>query len=330
MFCTNCGKEVADNMKFCPYCGKEVHRPAPKAVPVIPPEDKPEPTAHQVTESKPEPKITKKPLLIGIIAGAAIIFIIILIVIIRVITGIFGGGKYTVNEPGAVAASTAPNGYGAMSSGALNFSFLYPLNLTAMEQADGIYLYSADGSSQDIILVASQTGKEKPESYFKKYRKMMKESYQNPEFEKIREVNTAGKTLYMLRTSMLANGVRQTADRYLELYNDRYIEYTVMGPQAGNSDAVLQGIISSLVPEVGIYSANPNSSETGNAGNDTRSGGSFGGGNDGEDPGDYEDYGDYGDYEDTGDYGYGDEYGGDVYEGDVYEGDEGGLYFHRD
>ena len=299
MFCTNCGKEVANDMAFCPYCGKEVHavikkaaaeaKPEPKVTPkpepVIQPEPKYTPASVSAERSGSEERdekktglILKKPVLIGIIAGAAIIFIIILIVIIRVITGIFGGGKYTVNEPGAVAASTAPNGYGAMSSGALNLSFLYPLNLTAMEQADGIYLYSADGSSQDIILVASQTGKEKPESYFKNCRKMMKESYQNPEFDKIREVNTAGKTLYMLRTSMLANGVRQTADRYLELYNDRYIEYTVMGPQAGKSDAILQGIISSLVPQAGIYSANPNSSETGNAGNDTRSGGSFGGG----------------------------------------------------
>jgi hypothetical protein len=207
-----------------------------------------------------------KPLLIGIIAGAAVIFIIILIILIKVITGIFVGGKFTVNEPRAVAASTAPNGYGAMSSGALNLSFLYPLNLAVMGQADGIYRYSTDGSSADIILVGAQTGKEKPESYFKKYRAMMSQSYQDPDFDEIREVNTAGKTLYMLRASVLANGARQAVDRYLELYNDRYIEYTVMGPQAGKSDVVLQGIISSLVPQAGIYSANPNSYETENGG----------------------------------------------------------------
>ena len=279
MFCTNCGKEVADDMKFCPNCGKEVLRPAPK----------PEPEIINGTGSG-----IKKPLLIGIIAGAAVILIIILIIVIRVITGVLGEGKYTVNEQQAVAASTAPAGYGAMSSGALNLSFLYPSNLTTMEQPDGIYLYSADGSSADIILIGAQTGKEKPESYFKKYRTMMKESYKDPEFDKIREVNTAGKTLYMLRTSMLANGVRQTADRYLELYSDRYIEYTVMGPQAGKSDAVLQGIISSLVPQAGIYSENPNSSGAGNASDDTRSGGSFGGGND--DGYDYQESEDYGDY----------------------------------
>ncbi len=301
MFCTNCGKEVADDMKFCPYCGKEVHKPeaviTPRPEPAV--EYKPESAINHRPESMRsfEPENGKeekqgifqnKPLLIGIIAGAAVIFIIILIILIKVITGIFGGGKFTVNEPRAVAASTAPNGYGAMSSGALNLSFLYPLNLAVMEQADGIYLYSVDGSSADIILVGAQTGKEKPESYFKKYRAMMSQSYQDPDFDEIREVNTAGKTLYMLRASVLANGARQAVDRYLELYNDRYIEYTVMGPQAGKSDVVLQGIISSLVPQAGIYSANPNSYETENGGGE--------------------------------DYEY----------GDVYEGDEGGLYFHKD
>ena len=30
MFCTNCGKELQDDMSFCPYCGKSTGGVAPR------------------------------------------------------------------------------------------------------------------------------------------------------------------------------------------------------------------------------------------------------------------------------------------------------------
>lgn len=70
MFCTNCGKKVADDAKFCPNCGNPTitnQEPAPSSVP-----PEPQPTANKKAPTGSKKKV---PLIIGVVAVVVILAI---------------------------------------------------------------------------------------------------------------------------------------------------------------------------------------------------------------------------------------------------------------
>ena len=118
MFCSDCGKQIADDAKFCPSCGAQVAQPgqsAPQAEPVQTP-PQPEPQAEPVqtppqaapvyqTVSSPQPTqlgtkwLTVLPFLLGL--GAIMNFV----TVIRILgSGVSLGDMFSVPTAGPIFA----------------------------------------------------------------------------------------------------------------------------------------------------------------------------------------------------------------------------------
>lgn len=118
MFCSHCGKQIADDAKFCPSCGAQVAQPgqsAPQAEPVQTP-PQPEPQAEPVqtppqaapeyqTVSSPQPTqlgtkwLTVLPFLLGL--GAIMNFV----TVIRILgSGVSLGDMFSVPTAGPIFA----------------------------------------------------------------------------------------------------------------------------------------------------------------------------------------------------------------------------------
>ena len=86
------------------------------------------------------------------------------------------------------------------------------------------------------------------------YKDMLKASYGNTvELSEINKFQIGNKIVYMVRGSVTIDGKTQPIDRYIEIYADRYVEYTVMCVEPGGIDNIVQSVIATLVPQAGAY-----------------------------------------------------------------------------
>ncbi len=86
MFCSNCGKQLADNVKFCTGCGNPVDAPAPVQETAAPIFEAPVPRA---------PKKGGKGLALPIIIGAGVVVIAL---VLALVLGLFSSDKITVGK----------------------------------------------------------------------------------------------------------------------------------------------------------------------------------------------------------------------------------------
>jgi hypothetical protein len=88
-----------------------------------------------------------------------------------------------------------------------------------------------------------------PEKYFKDCNKLMLSSFSNVQSTPINEVELEDKTLYLVR--YICDG--KVIDRYLELYDGFYIEYTSISDEKGSLNTELYYAISTLRVSEGAY-----------------------------------------------------------------------------
>lgn len=263
MFCPNCGKQMPDNIKFCTSCGASLDavkqavqqlQPTPQVQQPQqrPPQQAPQP--QQAVPVQPQPQAQKPPKKRGklpLFIGIAIAAVILLVVVIGLASG--GGKGVNVFSENNVNMNI-PGGYDYMGNTEVGVSFLYPTTATVRDNGkEGIYVYPTGNAGVPYIQVESLNRKVKPSSYFKSYDKQLKKEYSSAQIEDIKQVNAGGKTLYMQRATVFNDGSDQTVDRYIEIYKNKTIEYTVKTVQPGAVDNVLNGIVQSLCPKAGIY-----------------------------------------------------------------------------
>lgn len=184
---------------------------------------------------------------VGLIFQAAIIIIILITV--------FGGGNYTVNSASEDTDLSVSEGYRLYISESENLAFLYPAECsTSHDEANGTYIYLAQSGEEPYILVLYSSGKStSPEKYFSQYSKLLRSTYENAKVSKIAEVEVDGKTLYMVRSTVSEEGSTFTVDRYIELYEGGYVQYTVKSYHINDDELVLCSIISSLRLNAAAY-----------------------------------------------------------------------------
>lgn len=140
-----------------------------------------------------------------------------------------------------------------------NYSFVYKADAKLVEDNPNIYLYAVEEGEPPYIMIYYAKGKIKPEKYFKDYKKMVKKSYKKASFKKISQVHIGDKTLYMLRAEIKSEGSTYVIDRYIEIYKDCSVQYTIKSNHTGSEDEVLAGIIKSFCFDSKAYSNRNNS-----------------------------------------------------------------------
>ena len=147
-----------------------------------------------------------------------------------------------------------PEGQQASASPDGTFSFLCPSSATVQWDEDGAYVYTVSPGETPYILVYYAKGTSfRPDSYFASYARMVKKEYKEAKFGKISQTTIGEKTLYMLRSEVKGDGTTYVIDRYLEIYPDCSVQYTIKTNHAGSEDPVFAALVESLCFGTDIY-----------------------------------------------------------------------------
>ncbi|MDD5602805.1 MAG: hypothetical protein PHG48_01820 [Eubacteriales bacterium] len=175
--------------------------------------------------------------------------------------------KYKINEISVGAAKNIPQGFSLYSNGneLQEFTFLYPEELkTGWTEEDGAFIYCGDKRESPYILVhLSLSAKISPERYFSKFGKMVEKAYLVSALTPISEVAVGGKTLYMVRYTCHTGSETVIIDRYLELYDDFYIQYTASSGEADSLNTPMYYAILTMKPSQGFVVQNMGDKLTG-------------------------------------------------------------------
>ena len=183
-----------------------------------------------------------------IIAGAVAVItaIVLLVIFLR-------KPDYTVNDP-ALKPVTPIEGYVAADSDELELSFLYPVGSTLRDNGEkGVYIYTSGNQGLPFIQITKLKEKKAPDKYFSDYKEQTEKEHSDAKFEEIRSVAITGKTLYMLRAYVFSDGVDQVIDRYIEIYPEETVEYTVKSTAAKSEEMALAAVAESLRPGKNVY-----------------------------------------------------------------------------
>ncbi|MCR4922563.1 MAG: zinc ribbon domain-containing protein [Lachnospiraceae bacterium] len=279
MFCSECGNPVAEDMKFCPYCGKIIRRDfiekeenkslktgellkgeelkegeeARKSEVKVPKEEhrekKDEPDKN-TGEKEESPDKGKNNSLIGAFKGKPLKIIITIVIIalaafiLSALLNLLSYTGYEVNKGDSGSFYELKEGEIRQNSSFFNLSFACDKDIKVAQKSDGIYVLT---DSSGVVIIDSKSGATNPKAYFKDYKKMLEEKYPDVKIEDVKELETGLKTVYMVRARINNNGSLERVDRYLELYEKGYIEYTVLseeGKDYGHEE--LYSLINSL------------------------------------------------------------------------------------
>lgn len=179
-----------------------------------------------------------------------------LLLALTLLTVLLGACKrsFVTNEFTAPAElQPVPAGERAFDAPDGTFSFLYPETASVEWTQDGAYLYSVSQGQMPYILIYYAQGSFDPDSYFSSYASLVKRTYADAALGKISQTHVGDKTLYMLRSAVKGEGTTYVIDRYLEIYPDCSIQYTVKSNHAASEDALLASVVQSMCPVTGIY-----------------------------------------------------------------------------
>jgi hypothetical protein len=193
-------------------------------------------------------KLAKK-WLISIIIGGVVILLAGSFAVVSAL-GLFGGG-YAVNKPDDETGRVVADGFYLYSGDGIGYAFQYPTTCAAgWDDSDGAYLYCGKEGSTPYILISRKNKRGmNPNKYFKVCDGMMLERFTNLQSTPIQEAAVGEKTLYLVR--YLSGDL--VIDRYLELYDSFYIEYTAVSNEKGSLNTELYYAITTLQVETNAY-----------------------------------------------------------------------------
>lgn len=168
------------------------------------------------------------------------------------------GRHYIVNEADAETGASVDSGFRLYSGDHIGFSFLYPAeHMVGWSENEGAYIYCGNEKEAPYVLIC-RTDKSgmNPEKYFKACDEMMLEKFPDLQSTPIQEAKVGDKTLYLVR--YLSGDL--VIDRYLELYDRFYLQYTAISNEKGSLNTELYYAITTLrIPKnayIGAYSEN--------------------------------------------------------------------------
>lgn len=199
----------------------------------------------------------------GIVFKCMAVLVAVVVVII-LFASIAGNRKYVVNKEESFKKGnqTVTEGCRIYSSESEEISFEYPEGCkTAHDEENGTYIYLSESKQEPYVLVYCTNEKStSPEKYFAGYKKAVKAAYENDDdsirvssFSDISKVKVGDKTLYMVRADFSKEGSTFVIERFIELYENRYIQYTVKSYHIEDDEPVLYNIIDSLRLSAGAY-----------------------------------------------------------------------------
>ena len=246
-----CGQKGNEG-KFCRNCGTPREQGfAPTAAPLaaaqtVFTEEAPTMKGPEVPEppvEEPKKKRSLKPLFFiigGVIVLAAIIVALVLIL---------GNNKYTINQKPQAEVLEIKEDFALFVDEEQDISFLYPEDFEAETDPNGVFVY--DGYEEFIYLNIKRINeKVKPKDYFKQYQEEQKLYSGDLVFSKMEEVEIGGKTLYVVKTNIPE---LYDQDQYIEIYDDCYITYSVIGSELSTENKILNGVIGSLRTSAKAY-----------------------------------------------------------------------------
>lgn len=164
-------------------------------------------------------------------------------------------GNYTVNQlPEEKNELGVPDGYAAFDYGFVGLdtevSFLYPESGYVSYSPDrSLYIYSSEEMNMPYITIYSAEIKAvSPDAYFDCYKTRLASRYSDAKMSKIKKVQAEDKTVYMTSASVKDDEGTLTIERYLEIYPEMNIQYTLKTHDPEQDESVLYSIISSLKP----------------------------------------------------------------------------------
>lgn len=184
------------------------------------------------------------------IAGGAALLIALLCILLLFSFGQFGK-HYLVNKADTETGASVADNFQLYSGDHIGFSFLYPAERTVgWSENDGAYIYCGSGKEAPYVLVC-RTDKSgmNPEKYFKACDRMLLDKFPNLQSTPIQEAKVGDKTLYLVR--YISGDL--VIDRYLELYDRFYLQYTAISNEKGSLNTELYYAITTLRVQENAY-----------------------------------------------------------------------------
>ena len=198
----------------------------------------------------------KKKLIVLIAVIAIVVTLGMAFVAVSLLPGLFTSimpqrSAFAVNTSNTEKGLDTAENFRLFSGDNIDFAFQYPsYRSTAWRYGDGAYIYCGEEGEAPYVLINRLEGRGMtPEKYFKDCNKLMLSSFSNVQSTPINEVELEDKTLYLVR--YICDG--KVIDRYLELYDGFYIEYTSISDEKGSLDTELYYAISTLRVSEGAY-----------------------------------------------------------------------------
>lgn len=205
---------------------------------------------------QPVPPPKKKKSKLKIILLVAIVLVLAAAAAVSCIF-IFGKEKYVINAKKSVPKDIEiAAGQQTFVSPDETFSFLYPSTAETEwdDKSSSAYVYTVESGEIPYILVYySKENNVAPGKYFKDYKKVVNKTYDDPKFDEVSKTKIGDKTLYMLRCEIKEKGSTYTIDRYIEIYDDCSVQYTIKSNHASSEDKVFSDLVSSLYLDADAY-----------------------------------------------------------------------------
>ena len=163
--------------------------------------------------------------------------------------------SHVVNKPDPQKGKKIANGLELYDSPDTDFCFLYPAGESvSYSEADGVTVrQDQTGAGPYLLIQKTEKKGMTPEKYFKASNDQILNTFQNVQSTKIYETAIEGKTVYMTRYLVQDGAQEKVIERYVELYEDCYIQYTAISAQAGELNTELYYAIKTLSMTDGAY-----------------------------------------------------------------------------
>lgn len=136
----------------------------------------------------------------------------------------------------------------------IGFSFLYPYGMNvSWNDEDGACISNDDGKVPYVLVNKTAKNNMTPEKYFKSSDKQILKEFDKVQSSKIHEVPLNGKTLYMTRYQCMSGNSPLVIDRYIEIYQKCYFQYTVISNTADEMNTAMYYVATTLSPEPECY-----------------------------------------------------------------------------
>lgn len=163
---------------------------------------------------------------------------------------------FTVNDERTKSGMPVTAGFELYDADDENIRFLYPEGESVdYDKNDGVAVYAAkNGRTPYLLIKKTDTAGMDPEKFFKACDDQLLKSFADVKSTKIHEVKIDDKTLYMTRYVVEdREGTSLVIERYIEIYDRFYIQYTAVSENENRLDTELYYAIKTLSTADGAY-----------------------------------------------------------------------------